>query len=411
MNAYASNIYDGAIYNAIATTPIQSAPDNVQVSVVINQTLIFIKQYTTEFFVDAGIPTSTGFPFTRLQGAVVDYGTEAPFSVCKSSGGVFWLGTQRGENTGVFIGVIMLTGYTPTVVSTPAITYRMSLWTDRANVFSYSYSEGSHTFVVFTSPGDNQTFVFDATIFAIRPDLAWCEQSTYTDSPYLFSRHASNCYAYFAGKHLVGDWQSGNIFQMSSNFFSDYGLPIVSVRRTNHIFDKEELENLFILKFQLDVDAGEGNTGPATPATATCALTGSAVSSATVTYAGYDYTSAPQVLFVSTDGNGSGAAATAVISYGSVQGITITSGGSGYTSPPTVVLTGPGVTPTASLSWSRDNGHTFGNEHVTSIGNAGEYKKRAIWRRQGVARDKVLQITLSDASKRVILGGYAEVDE
>ncbi len=49
--------------------------------------------------------------------------------------------------------------------------------------------------------------------------------------------------------------------------------------------------------------------------------------------------------------------------------------------------------PQVSLSWSSDGGHSWSNPQAVSLGQAGQTKKRAIWRRLGLARDRVFQIS------------------
>lgn len=84
--------------------------------------------------------------------------------------------------------------------------------------------------------------------------------------------------------------------------------------------------------------AGIGNrTSAGTGAVATSTLTGTAISSISVTSGGSGYTTAPTVLLMG--GGGSGATATATVTAGAVTAITVTTGGTGYTSPPEVVIT------------------------------------------------------------------------
>lgn len=70
--------------------------------------------------------------------------------------------------------------------------------------------------------------------------------------------------------------------------------------------------------------------------------------------------------------------------------------------------TGQGINPQAILSWSNDGGHTWSNEHWTSLGAIGATRKRAIWRRLGISRNRVFKVTITDPVKVVMMG--AEVD-
>jgi hypothetical protein len=75
--------------------------------------------------------------------------------------------------------------------------------------------------------------------------------------------------------------------------------------------------------------------------------------------------------------------------------------------------TGQGVTPKAMLRWSKDGGSTYSNEHWTSIGTVGSYLNRAIWRRMGMARDMIFEVSVSDPVNAVIVSANlkASVEE
>jgi hypothetical protein len=59
--------------------------------------------------------------------------------------------------------------------------------------------------------------------------------------------------------------------------------------------------------------------------------------------------------------------------------------------------------PQAMLRWSNDGGSTWSNEHWVSIGKQGKYKNRAIWRRLGMARDRIFEVQVSDPINAVIV--------
>lgn len=65
---------------------------------------------------------------------------------------------------------------------------------------------------------------------------------------------------------------------------------------------------------------------------------------------------------------------------------------------------GQGANPQIMMSVSKDGGHTFGTEQWVTIGAIGNYKTRAIWRRQGQARDWTFKFRITDPIKRVIFG-------
>lgn len=74
---------------------------------------------------------------------------------------------------------------------------------------------------------------------------------------------------------------------------------------------------------------------------------------------------------------------------------------------------GQGSDPQVMLRWSDDGGHTWSNEHWTSIGKIGQYGKRAFWRRLGMTtklRDRVYEISMTDPVKTVIMGAELILD-
>jgi hypothetical protein len=55
------------------------------------------------------------------------------------------------------------------------------------------------------------------------------------------------------------------------------------------------------------------------------------------------------------------------------------------------------------LRWSNDGGSTWSKEYWVSIGSIGRYKNRAIWRRLGMARDRIFEVSITDPVKAVIV--------
>jgi len=59
------------------------------------------------------------------------------------------------------------------------------------------------------------------------------------------------------------------------------------------------------------------------------------------------------------------------------------------------------------LRWSDDGGHTWSNEHWSSMGAIGAYGTRTFWRRLGMTnklRDRVYEVSGTDPVKIAIVG-------
>jgi hypothetical protein len=62
--------------------------------------------------------------------------------------------------------------------------------------------------------------------------------------------------------------------------------------------------------------------------------------------------------------------------------------------------------PEVMLRWSNDYGHTWSNEYILDAGQAGEFRKRVRRSRLGRARDRVYEISVTDAIPWRIIDGY-----
>ena len=110
-----------------------------------------------------------------------------------------------------------------------------------------------HSFYVLTFPTANKTLVYDASIQDT--DMAWSVRETYN-----LGRDRATCHAFAFNKHLVGDSQSGKIFELDENTHTDGSLPIVWSRTSAHIISdyKRIRHKEVVLNFQTGVGLEDG---------------------------------------------------------------------------------------------------------------------------------------------------------
>lgn len=63
--------------------------------------------------------------------------------------------------------------------------------------------------------------------------------------------------------------------------------------------------------------------------------------------------------------------------------------------------------PSVELSWSNNGGLTFGDPVLQSLGAIGQYFARLVWRRLGIARDRVWRLRFSGNARFSIINGVA----
>jgi hypothetical protein len=249
-----SALYDGTTWNALDKSTADAFPDSL-LKLLNNQQLVWMfGEATTEVWYDRAGGTHP--PFARIQGAVSMYGLAARHSAALGDNSLFWLATQKNNDQGELVGVVRADGYTPRIITPPAILYQWSQYSTVADAWAYFYSLEGHTFYVITFPTAGATWVLDASTGL------WHEWSSYPESgPYVIGRHLGNAYTYLNGLHLLGSYRDGKIYKLLSSATTDAGAAIVRARSFQHLADPD-FKRAFYHRLQVDAEVG-GITDPA----------------------------------------------------------------------------------------------------------------------------------------------------
>lgn len=233
-------------FDALDIASAEGSPDKLVGEIVANQNLYLFGTQSTEVFYNSG---DADFPFARIQGAVMDQGCAAAFSIAKIGGAVYWLG---GDGTGSGI-IYRAQGYQAQRISTPAIesVIRAIDTTDLASARAWTYQQGGHQFYCLNIPGAEATWCFDAST------NLWHERC-YLDL-WSLERHRADCHAVAYGENVVGDYENGKIYALDPDTYTDDGTAIVRERTAPHV--SKNLARVFHTKFQLDMETGVGTSG------------------------------------------------------------------------------------------------------------------------------------------------------
>lgn len=226
----------------IATS--EGNPDNLIGLMSVHRDLWLFNDDTIEIFYNSG---NADFPFERIQGAFIEVGLVAKFSIAKMNNTIFWLGkTDLGSGI-----VYMANGYQPQRISTHAVETAMQSYGDLSGTEAYCYQENGHSFYILNFENANTTWVYDTTT-NLWHERAYTNQGT-------FERHRANCHAFAYGIHVVGDYENGNLYELSRTTYSDNGSEITRQRVTPHL--SAGLKRVFYNSFQLDIETGTGLDG------------------------------------------------------------------------------------------------------------------------------------------------------
>lgn len=247
---YFSSSYDGTAWDALDFATAEYSADTLQaVTKTSNGTLWMIGKKSLELWNNVGV---ANLPWRRIQGTVKEIGCTAPYSVSTNGSNVFFIGNGQNGYGSVFMGV----GYDVQRISTHAIEYQIKQLTSIDTAVGYTYSDEGHSFYV-VSFGSEKTFVYDITTGE------WHERTTYSSDAGTNKRHFSQGYAFFNGKHFVGSYQNGNLYEMSLDTYSDAGTSIKREIVTGHIaYDNRLLRHPY---FEIDLEKGVGLEGESEP--------------------------------------------------------------------------------------------------------------------------------------------------
>jgi hypothetical protein len=116
--------------------------------------------------------------------------------------------------------------------------------------------QDGHTFYSLTFPTANATWVYDMTT-ALWHQRGWRDPATGT-----LGRHRANCYVFAFGKSLVGDYQTGAIYELDPRTYSDNGAALVLQATFPPLFDGENAglveQNWLVLECETGVGLDSG---------------------------------------------------------------------------------------------------------------------------------------------------------
>lgn len=240
--AYVSNLADGSAWEALDFATAESSPDDlVRVFSAFGQVWMF-GDVSTEVWYNSG---NTDYPFARVEGAKMQIGCAAKDSVVDLDNTVFWLGKDK-DGQGI---VYKAAGYNAQRVSTHAIEYAIRQAIDISAIRGYSYQEDGHLFYVLTGGGMETTLVYDVSTGL------WHERA-YLESDGSYSQHRAIAHMFAFGRHLVGDYATGKVYDMSLSYYDDDGDEIRRERIFTHISD--EASRFIVRELQVDFEYGVG---------------------------------------------------------------------------------------------------------------------------------------------------------
>jgi len=234
---FISDINDATQYDALDFASAEGAPDPLVRAFNDHRELWLFGVESTEIWANTG---AADFPFQRVDGAFIERGCAAANSVAKADNTVYWLGDDRI--------VYMANGYVPQRVSTYGIENEIRQFSTISDAIGWSYAQAGHTYYVIKFPTANRTFVYDVST------TLWHERQS---GPLIDNAWRINSGVEFAGKIVCADNQSGNLYWLDLDTYTEAGDAIRSVMQTPPVFGDMN-ERITIPAFEIVIEAGVG---------------------------------------------------------------------------------------------------------------------------------------------------------
>jgi hypothetical protein len=253
---FVSNALDATTWPALNTNIISTFPDNVVSMIVDHRQIALFGSKATEFDYDTGnIPV----PFGAAPGGFMEEGCGAEFATVQLDNSIFWIGQRNDRGQGIGWRT---NGYSPVRVTNHSVESIWATYPTLADARAFPYQDGGHSFWHINFPSGNATWVYDVATGM------WHERGYWFEQAGIYQAALPQCHTFNFGKHLVGDRQSGKIYQMAMpaangsawNFVTDNGNPIRRMRRAPII----STENKWIYYKELTIDLMTG-LGPQPP--------------------------------------------------------------------------------------------------------------------------------------------------
>lgn len=251
-----TNLYSTVI-NPLGFASAEGQPD-VLLGLLVDHRFIWLFSSThIEVWYDSGNPN---FPFAYIQGAYISHGIASPWASSRLDNTVFWIG-QDEFGTAI---AWRANGYSPLRISTYAMEQAWQRYPQQASdCIAWTYQQDGHSFWVLNFPSGDATWAYDAAT-GLWHERGYLGTLAADDGQLHRGRPINHAFAF--GKHIVGDWETGYVYQLSALIADDDGREIQRLRRAPVI--DSFLKRIFFYQFQLDMEVGQGNpesTEPVNP--------------------------------------------------------------------------------------------------------------------------------------------------
>lgn len=200
IRVYFSSLLDGLEWSGLDFLAVSQYSENIVAMQVVARDLWLQGSQHTQVWRNTG---QANTPFQPLDGAYTESGTAGPWATTIIDNSLMWITSDiRGGRM-----VMRAEGYTGKRISTHEVETYLSALPRVSDAIGWSYQDDGHTFYVLYLPTARHSLVYDVST------QTWNLWAHWDPTPCRWYPYIGRCHAYaFEGIHLVGDRQSGTIY-------------------------------------------------------------------------------------------------------------------------------------------------------------------------------------------------------
>jgi len=211
-------LIDPTAWNALDFATAESNPDNLVRVANYRGTVVLFGDYTTEFWGNVG---GSGFPFSKILGADIEYGLAARWSLARFAGTFAFLAKNREGQ----VIVSVLNGYSPpTRISNFELENEINGYSSVADATAFGYMLGGHPMYQLNFPTAGKSWLYDGST------QYWSELRYGATG-----RHRAELAVDFLNQTIVADYENGKLYKLEASTYTDNGENIHMILRGKHI--------------------------------------------------------------------------------------------------------------------------------------------------------------------------------
>ena len=249
--AFFSTLDDPTDWPSGNTITKESREDNVTALIAHNGRLWIFGIQSYEIHYNTG---DSNNQFLRIEGTPKNIGIDAPDSLAEDGENVYWLASNKAGNGQIYQGQ----GLDSFPISTVPIERDIHSYTTTTDAEGLCFQQDGHSFYQLSFPSENKTWVYDATVSRHLGTPTWHEKLFRNSSTGFDERHRARVQGFFNGKNYFGDWDDGEIYEVSQTTFTDNGSTIIRNRTSPTHWNA--LERVYYKSIQFDLESGVGLT-------------------------------------------------------------------------------------------------------------------------------------------------------